>query len=133
MNDWVVDLLGKPYAENGQGPDAFNCWGLVRWVFQSHFKIDMPLIRVGLQDEEQDAEIREASRVSGWRPSTDRAPRDQDILLMQGPYGKHVAVALILDSFLQVLHSVEGMGVMLTPYNELTLYGFRDVKSWRRA
>ena len=30
----VNDLIGKPYRLGGRGPDAYDCWGLVREVLR---------------------------------------------------------------------------------------------------
>lgn len=30
----VTDLIGKPFADGGRGPDAFDCWGLCLEVFR---------------------------------------------------------------------------------------------------
>lgn len=38
---WVLDLLGKPYAINGRGPDVFDCWGLVAFVYRG-LGIELP-------------------------------------------------------------------------------------------
>jgi cell wall-associated NlpC family hydrolase len=30
------DLIGLPYIDGGRGPDAYDCWGLVREVYHRH-------------------------------------------------------------------------------------------------
>ncbi|KPK73011.1 MAG: hypothetical protein AMJ84_02935 [Acidithiobacillales bacterium SM23_46] len=33
MNEFAYDdLIGKPFAEDGNGPDSYNCWNLCREV-----------------------------------------------------------------------------------------------------
>ena len=34
MSPHLDDLIGKPFKLGGRGPDAFDCWGLVREVMQ---------------------------------------------------------------------------------------------------
>ena len=34
MNPDVNDLIGRPWRLGGRGPDAYDCWGLVREVLQ---------------------------------------------------------------------------------------------------
>jgi len=37
----INDLINKPYANGGRGPDSFDCWGLAREVYSRH-GIDIP-------------------------------------------------------------------------------------------
>lgn len=30
------DLLGRPFADGGRGPDTYDCWGLVREVYRRY-------------------------------------------------------------------------------------------------
>lgn len=39
---WVVPLLGRPWRPAACGPDAFYCWGLVRYVYRERFGRDLP-------------------------------------------------------------------------------------------
>ena len=43
---WAEDLIGCPWVAGGRGPDAFDCWGLVRWCWGRHFGIEVPEIPV---------------------------------------------------------------------------------------
>ena len=130
---WAFFLIGKPYAYGGEGPDEFNCWGLVRWVFRNVFSIEMPLIRVGLVGEAQEEEIRSVTRLSGWRPTPDARPCDRAIVLMWRPSGRQSGLALVVNGGLFVLHAIEDVGVVLTPYAELWLFSFSRLTHWRKA
>lgn len=33
---WVNEYIGKPFEDHGRGPDAFDCWGLVKHVLETH-------------------------------------------------------------------------------------------------
>lgn len=132
---WAAALIGKPYKEDGEGPDAFNCWGLVRWVFNNVYGIPMPYINVGASETKssREAAIRAVERETGWRSCVDTRPQDRDILLMYGPYGRHVALALKANDGLHVLHAIEDVGVTLTPFSEMWFMCFRDITIWRKA
>lgn len=39
---WAANYIGLPYRHNGRGPEAFDCWGLVRLVLQLQFGIEVP-------------------------------------------------------------------------------------------
>lgn len=34
--------IGKPYQIGGRGPEDFDCWGLLWWVYRDEFRIDLP-------------------------------------------------------------------------------------------
>lgn len=136
MNErhWAFDLIGVPYVEGGETPAGFNCWGLVRWVFINVYGIDMPKIVVGGEGRaDRDAAIRQVETATGWRRSKDRMPSDRDILLMWGPHGRHVALAIWVNNCMQVLHAIEDVGVTVTPFNEMWFMAFRDITIWRKA
>lgn len=129
---WALPLIGKPYADAGEGPKEFNCWGLVRWCFSTVRGITMPLIRVNLPDADQEEEIRSVTAASGWRKVKDSLPKDWDITLMHGPYGRHVGLTLLINGMTYLLHSIEGVGVTLTPVTELWLLGYKNITNWRQ-
>ena len=41
------DLIGKPYLDGGLGPDSFDCFGLVRWVWHKALGICLPEKHLG--------------------------------------------------------------------------------------
>ena len=45
MNDQfnLADIVGKPYKIGGRGPNAFDCWGLVRYVYKELLNIELPV------------------------------------------------------------------------------------------
>lgn len=129
---WAFDLIGAPYADNGQGPKEFNCWGLMRWSFANFLDVHLPLIDVNLPEESQEAEIRRVASVSGWRRVADNRPQDLDLTLMWGPFGRHIGMTLKVNGGLCLFHSMEDVGVTLTALSDLWLFAYRDITNWRR-
>lgn len=39
---FMTQYLGKPWEQNGRGPDTFDCYGLVWWVYRKHLGIELP-------------------------------------------------------------------------------------------
>lgn len=37
----VTDLIGAPFRDGGRGPDAYDCWGLVREVYK-RYGVELP-------------------------------------------------------------------------------------------
>lgn len=133
---WALNLIGLPYKLGASGPDEFDCWGLVRWVFENVHGIQMPVIQVGQTDPSTPANlaaIRQAALVSGWRPTPlGSIAIENDILLMTGLEGRHVGVMVAANGGLFFLHCIDRVGVCLQPLQELRRAGFRDFTSWRR-
>jgi hypothetical protein len=42
VTDWWAPYVGKQFAPFGQGPDFYNCWGLVRAVYREQLRLDLP-------------------------------------------------------------------------------------------
>lgn len=130
MTHWAAHLIGLPWAQDGQGPRAYSCWGLVRHVFAVRHGIDMPIVAVGSDDNA--AALAAAARVSGWRPVQGK-PQADDIVLMRGPLGRHVGVMVEANGSLGVLHASHETGVVWQPLADATAGGYHDIELWRRA
>jgi|SRR6185369_5805762 len=136
---WAFPLIGKEYTDgtdgrSTDGPDTFNCWGLVRWCFVQERNIQMPLIPVGRNLREDRAEaIRQVEDATGWRRSYDHVPRDWDIAVMHSADGRHVGLVLVVNGGVHLLHALEGVGVILTPIGELWMFALSNITLWRQA
>lgn len=40
--EWAPALIGKPWVSGARGPDSFDCWGLLAWVYQTELGIILP-------------------------------------------------------------------------------------------
>lgn len=127
---WAFDLIGRPYDLGAGGPDSFDCWGLVRWVFKNVHGIELPMVAVGESGNER--AIRSAIDVSGWSPVAGDA-EENDIATMDGPDGKHVGIVLIVNGSAVLLHSLERIGVCVQPVTDLGRAGFHSIVLWRRT
>ena len=88
---WATEYVGKPYLLRGEGPDAYDCWGLARSIFKSRMGLDMPQVAVGQATNL--AAMREIACGFGWA-KVDAAPQEYDALLMQTVMGRHIVVAI---------------------------------------
>ncbi len=96
MEKWIEDLVGIPYVDYGNTPEeGFHCSGLVRYVLNRVYKIDLPT----------DPLL--------WRKMFEDVPwpgplREYDVVLMRGDdFDSHIGV-VIGDS--DVLHSWKPAG-----------------------
>ena len=125
MTHWAIDLIGKPWRENATGPDAFNCRGMVDSACR--MLIDEPL---------PSPETVHASR---WR-RVDGPPREHDVVVMNGPNGKHIGIMVQANRMLGLLHcdgyqSKTGPvgGVRFQPLADAAHGGYHEFDFWRRA
>jgi len=130
MSHWAADLIGRPYSKGGE-PGAYNCWSLVRHVFETRHGITMPIVAVADALADNVAAIKRAAAVSGWRPA-DPPARDGDIVLMLNLLGeRHVGVMAAANGGLGLLHAVQGAGVCWQTLEEVARHGFREFAFWR--
>lgn len=135
---WASGLIGLPWARGAQGPDAFDCWGLVRHVFATRYGIEMPEVRGGdFGEGESVATLKRAAEISGWRP-VDGEPRDGDIVLMRGIVGRHVGVMIETSRGLRLLHAdghqtARGPvgSVVAVPLADAAANGYGGFELWR--
>jgi hypothetical protein len=133
---WAAEHIGKPYRKGGEGPDSFDCWGFVRFVFRTQYGIEMPPVQVGRAGDEAEtnvAAIKRAAQVSGWRPSEDSPPQDRDIALMDSAEGRHVGVMTLVDGSVRLLHCMDPVGVCCQSHHEAHIAGFWGFEYWRHA
>lgn len=118
------DLIGIPYRRGAVGPDAIDCWNLVREVCRRVHGVDLPLLA------EAGGAVALGARGQGWRPVKGR-PAPGDILLMKTATGdRHTGFVVRVRHCLEVLHAIEG-GSVRQPIADLPLLGFHSIHPWR--
>jgi cell wall-associated NlpC family hydrolase len=129
---WAGHYVGKPFRDGGRGPDAYDCWGLVRAVYRDVLGIDLPaygeisaadLLRVR-------REIAAGSVSEPWHPVP--VPRALDVCVMRLPTGRgHGHVGVMVDAG-TVLHAEGRCGVAMEPVSAATIRG-RVMGYWRHV
>lgn len=128
---WAAHLIGRRWSPE------FRCWDLVREVFVIRYGVRMPIVAIG--EEGNAAVIREASAVSGW-VRANAPPIDGDIVLMQGPVGRHVGVMIAVGPRLLLLHNAGNMGadgvprgaVIAQTLRDASAFGYHSFEFWRK-
>ncbi|CAA6605818.1 conserved hypothetical protein [Rhodospirillaceae bacterium LM-1] len=120
---WANSYIGLPWQADGDGPDCFHCWALVRHVQKERFGRDLPAIpnpEVLLMIARHFRDHPERQR---WQLV--EAPQEGDCVLMrQARYPVHVGVWLDVDGG-KVLHAIQGMGVVAQSLPSLAAHGWR--------
>lgn len=152
----AASLIGLPWQAGAQGPDAFNCWGLVvHWHRELH-GICMADIAIAVEQADgqqlaaaghavpldqasQVQAIAAAARAGGWRRVPRAEPLDGDVALLRngGTGGRHVGVVLWANARMCLLHC-EGTnsnpmpGVLCEPLDG-ALRRYTHLELWRRT
>ncbi|WLE60229.1 C40 family peptidase [Burkholderia plantarii] len=116
------EYIGRPWVSGGRGPDAFDCWGLLRWVQARHFGTELP----DIPDEAAATRALYHAQISSgaWRVLS-RPAHGSGVLLRDGDR-PHVGVYLGLDGG-GVLHALDGVGVIFTLRSQLRSVGYPRV------
>lgn len=101
--NWMLELIGVPYKQNGLTPEGFDCFGLVRWVYLEGLGFEIP------------------AAMTAWRHYGIMIPypcpiHQYDSLFMHGKVGDwigHVGIAINQSDFIHA-HSKCG-GVVCEP------------------
>lgn len=113
----IASYVGKPYRLGGDGPDVYDCRGLLRTVMRDHFGVTLPELLI-------DPAATYGAALGDGRWDIVDKPRHGDGVLMRGGNDPHVGVYLEAPAP-GVLHAWEGAGqVVWTPLSRLRLIGF---------
>ena len=68
--DYINKVIGKPWENRAEGPESFDCWGLVVDSFRKIENIEVPQVD-GYADSLCDTDIAtiEEIKTGNWRPS----------------------------------------------------------------
>lgn len=122
--DFVNSLMSLPWVNGAEGPDSFDCWGLVKVVQKRLFGRDLPSIRINAEDLRE--VIREVATTSARAPWTRcLLPVHGGIVEMtSGRHPFHVGVYLDIDSG-GILHCERNAGVCFDRIVALEASGWR--------
>lgn len=115
---WETDYLGRPWQSGATGPDAFDCWGLVRRVQRDVYGRDLPAIGVDAVD------LRAVVTAFASHPERAHwerveAPAEGDCVLMSRARDpSHVGLWLNCNGG-GVLHALRGSGVVFSSLSAL--------------
>lgn len=102
---WSAAYVGIPWRPEAEGPDAFDCKGLVRHVLPLHLGRPAPRV-IGAGRPEDWAAVRDSIEHDGWKRLPDGTPAEEgDIVVLKGRRGHHVAVVIQGGRRPVVLHS----------------------------
>lgn len=115
-------LIGIRYELGADGPDSYDCRGLLLHCQRTFFGKDLPPLPMG-------AEMRDlfADRLHAGAWQHVEVPEHGDAALLRGGDHPHVGVWLTCDGP-GVLHALDGVGVIWSPQATLRLLGFSRIR-----
>lgn len=114
----VGDLVGKPFEDGGRGPDAFDCWGLVRFAYHQFLDIDLVDYNISAYSSSMvDHKIR--CHRKEWQRV--EVPKPFDVVLMSldpldGRFITHAGFCLNACQFMQC---IEKHGVIVSRFRDI--------------
>ncbi len=140
MNGWYLDYFGKPYVPGAEGPDSYDCWGLVRAVQRAQFGIDIPALGQEI-DRESALQVRRAFRDSperdNWVETAERIDGQPVFLYRSEATWRndtpgHIGLWMDVNGG-SVLHALRAAGVVVSDRAALHLDGWTHFRHFRRA
>ena len=130
MNHWANNYIGKKYEVGARGPDTFDCWGLVRDVYEKVYGISLPEW-IGLHSENTiDFPITRAIREE-W--VAELKPFEGCVAAMSARVAfHHVGIYMGQD---RILHAASNIGgVFVNTLREMKIrFLFKTVKFYRHS
>lgn len=109
--DFCITLIGKPWRSGAQGEDAFDCWGLVRFIYKKLYAITLPVVCTDAHNFRKVCKSFEENVATKNLFTEVQTPQRGDVILMHtNKHASHCGV-YIADG---VLHAVQGSGVVFS-------------------
>ena len=130
MTHWAMEYIGKPWVFASDGPEAYDCWGLVVAVYRQMYGRELDIIPV------EQGNLRQVIKAFKQHPERKNwvavdNPKEGDVALMrQSRHPIHVGIWLNIDGG-GVMHAMQGNGVVFQDIGSLSLSGWK-IEGWYR-
>lgn len=131
MSHWASQYIGRRWEAGADGPDSFDCWQFVRYVYRHHYNIELPLVPVDPDDLRAVMEAFNGHEErTNWQQV--QTPADGDVVLM-ARRGKAAHVGIYISEGLMrgVIHCRKGAGVIFDRVS-VVKEGFPKLEYYRR-
>ena len=107
-----------------QGPDSFDCWGMVRWVLEHEYGVKVPAVNVN-PDNLRSVLVAFKSDLAFQAFEEVFDPKDGDVVLLrQSKHPVHAGLWLDVDGG-GILHCCRDGGVVFQTLQSLHLCGWQ--------
>jgi len=123
---YYSDLIDKPFCEYGDGPDCYNCWGLVKEVYR---RFNMPLPDIKSISSTLCVEINNIVNEQKNSPSWEmlKKPEVPCVVTLRGNYSdkvNHLGVYIGYGKFLHTSIGHVSVGRLICPRWKQRIEGF---------
>lgn len=129
---WSLPFIGLPYAHDGEGPHAFNCWFFLRHVQRARFGRELPALSSPPTLLGQARALTSWADAFGW-VEVERPISGDAVYLSQLTHASHVGVYVADVASGSVLHCLQGAGSVCTPASVLRDHGWKILGYYRPA
>lgn len=132
MNPWYESYIGKPWQAVPDPPDSFTCGELVRYIHKQLLGINCPEILADALNTRSCVRAMQPERYNLRQLEAQERPVEFDVVfLMRASMQDHVGIGVNTLDGLQILHCLQGAGVILNTMADLRGFGFRG-QQWYR-
>lgn len=128
MNHWAEEYIGKPWANGATGPDAYDCFGVVKAVYLDRLRLTVQTVDVNALQPLAVARAMRDYDYSGWEQVA--APENEFDVIEMSMNRKPHHVGVFVDG--GVLTSVEGSGVIFQTLGSLKRHGWNITNVYRK-
>lgn len=129
---FAQQYLSKKWEIGARGPDKFDCWGLVYWIYKQHFNVELPSYPCvdALNLKRVTQVVTSESEQKDWIKL--REPNDNCVVALSKNTNHlhHVGMYLDIDGGL-VLHALDGCNVIAQPLKDLARTGWLRVEFYK--
>ncbi|WP_026610704.1 NlpC/P60 family protein [Methylocaldum szegediense] len=135
MTHWAGSYIGKRWESGAMGPDAYDCFTLVRHLQKERFGRELPLVNVDANDIlAVGRAFRDSPERANWVYMGDvdfRHPKEGDLVEMaHARFPSHIGMWIEANRG-GVLHCVYGMGVVFSDRQSLRNSGWGRIEFYR--
>lgn len=118
---WARQFIGLKFGDKGRGPEEFDCWGLVRWIYQKQLQIALPdyLMYDSVTNDDEVESVIRMGREEGWEKFEKAKPLD---VVLFNIYGRPLHVGVVINGD-QFVHS---------PEDDFTRIEYYTARHWAR-
>lgn len=129
--EWINDYTDLPHRPGAEGPDAYDCYGLLRTAYRVGYGLELPLL--DLDYTNAIAILRALMKHPEW-DNWEPIPQPEDgalVRMWRADVPNHIGLYVNVDGG-GVLHANRVDGVAFHERVELPLLGWRDIQYFGR-
>lgn len=106
--------VGLPWADGGRGPEYFDCYGLVRWVYLYEYGIELPSLSEEYSSALEKEEVSAIVNSEPWFAEPTNEPKEGDVVVLRVK-GESAHIGLVVEPG-RMLHTRFNTGSIIESY-----------------